>query len=286
MYAQLGDTIFEGKKGFQAFSRGNETDYAQHALIEGKPKLQRVGEKLGTISLTILLHSSFCFPEEEIEKLQTARAGGYILPFILGNGIVLGEFVLLSVKDEISQTDQVSNIVSTTVTLELLEYYETDPVKREKRQAQLDAFAVDTNNARLTATQGGAYVSPGTQVTTEVASQKSESKKIDRNINEAAVNPSKAAKASDNITKSVNKMNSSIRTIRNALVTTQKLQQLAQSLPQSLDHLETTLVNLKNAMPITDINAARRASSDVSGAVLGVNNSQTGISKAVITRKI
>lgn len=286
MYAQLGDTIFEGKKGFSAFAGSSETEYAQHALIEGKPRLQQIGEKLEEITLTINLHYSYCNPEEEIDKLQTARRNGYILPFILGNGVVVGDFVITSIKRDITQTDQLSNIVFVTLTVSLLEYYEVDPVAREKRAALLNAFAVDITANQQAVSGAPAYTSPGNQVIQENQQATSETKKIDRNINEAAVNPAKAAKASDDVTKSINKINKSISTVRNALTTTQKLQQLAQELPARLDILATTLQNLQALMPITDINAARRASSDVGGAMLGVNNSQSGISKAVITRKI
>lgn len=286
MYAQLGDTIFQGKLGLAGFSGSSETEYAQHPLIDGKPRLQQVAEKLEEITLSINLHYSFCNPEDEISKLQTARSNGYILPFILGTGTVVGDFVITSIKRDITQTDQLGAIVFVSLIVQLLEYYEVDPVAREQRNAQLQAFAIDITANQMASQSAPAYTSPGNMVTQEVQSTTSESAKIDRNINDAAANPGKIAKASSNITKSINKMNHSVSVLRNALVTTQKLQNLAAEMPARLSILETTLSNLKAQMPITDISQARLASSNVGGAVLGLNNSQSGIAKAVITRKI
>jgi Phage P2 GpU len=77
MYAQLGNIIFEGLKGFTSFEESYAVNYAQHERIKGKPRLEPVGDNLDTISFEMYLHADFTDPDEAIETLRTAMTAKF-----------------------------------------------------------------------------------------------------------------------------------------------------------------------------------------------------------------
>lgn len=121
MYAVLGDFKFEGYKGFQELVSSDETVLAEHPRIEGKPRLQAVGEKLREIQIKILLHSSFCDPEADIEVLQSYRRNAEVIAFVAGDGTPFGNFVVKSITNSYEQTDNFGRIISTTLEVNLIE---------------------------------------------------------------------------------------------------------------------------------------------------------------------
>lgn len=121
MYAILGDYRFEGYKGFQELTSSDETILAEHPRIDGKPRLQSVGEKLREIQLKFLLHSSFCDPEADIEILQGYRRNAQVVAFVAGDGTTFGNFVVKSLTSSYEQTDNSGRIISTTIEINLLE---------------------------------------------------------------------------------------------------------------------------------------------------------------------
>jgi len=110
MYAQLGNIRFEGLKGFSNFSHERGVNYAQHELINGKPRLQAVGDNLDSISFGMYLHSQFTNPEADIETLRLSMQNREVLPLILGNGRVLGFFVIPNFSQVNSFTSETGKI--------------------------------------------------------------------------------------------------------------------------------------------------------------------------------
>ncbi|MEX3629044.1 MAG: phage tail protein [Burkholderia sp.] len=92
-YALLGDV------GFDVVTYPNEwetrygAEFAEHALIGTKPRLQWTGDRLDEIRWTIVLHAGFCDPEAELLKLQQLIVGHIAAPLHLGNGDYKGTFV-------------------------------------------------------------------------------------------------------------------------------------------------------------------------------------------------
>jgi phage protein U len=141
MYAQLGNIRFEGLKGFSNFSHERGVNYAQHELINGKPRLQAVGDNLDSISFGMYLHSEFTNPEADIDSLRTAMQNREILPLILGNGRVLGFFVIPNFSQVNSFTDPLGNLIEVTLSVDLLESFSDNPLREAELQAINQAFA-------------------------------------------------------------------------------------------------------------------------------------------------
>ena len=73
MFALLGDVQFDLITYFDGFESQFGADYAEHPLIEGKPRLQFVGDKLDEIRIQLAFHLHYCDPEAELAKLKDAE---------------------------------------------------------------------------------------------------------------------------------------------------------------------------------------------------------------------
>lgn len=98
--AQLGDIVFERLKEPTVMRGSKRWTYVEHPIIWEETKLQYTGQEPREYRLGIRFHASFCDVEKEIKRLEAQAektgADGYRmpLPFILGSGEVLGEFVI------------------------------------------------------------------------------------------------------------------------------------------------------------------------------------------------
>ncbi|ADJ61742.1 phage tail protein [Herbaspirillum seropedicae] len=68
-------------------------NYAEHALIDGKPRLQWTGDKLNDVNWKLVFHADFCDPTRELNKLRAAIAAHEALPLVYANGDYKGWFV-------------------------------------------------------------------------------------------------------------------------------------------------------------------------------------------------
>jgi phage protein U len=142
MYAQLGNRLFNNLKSFSEYNKTGSAIYAEHALIDTKPRLQRTGLALDEITLSIRFHVAFCNPAEEIESLRQSRDEGEILPLLWGNGKVEGYFVITSLYETIEEADQQGNIFSCTVTCNLKEMVVQNKLQQEQDNNRKNGIAV------------------------------------------------------------------------------------------------------------------------------------------------
>lgn len=146
MYAQLGDIVFEGLKGLTGLRTRKTSSLAQHAVIDGKPKLQKTGDNLDEVSLEMTFHSSFCTPETEISRLDSAISNGEILPLITGTGEALGNFVIAERSNSVQHTFKDGAIILARVSVTLIESASTDVLGSAIAAAKATAFSNGGNN--------------------------------------------------------------------------------------------------------------------------------------------
>ncbi len=149
MYAQLGPIQFTPIKGFSSVSATRETNLVEHALIEGKPKLQRVGTNLTTLEISMLLDAAFCDPQTEIDALNNSRELAEVMPLIMGDGLVVGNFVIRSVSDNQLNHTKEGTLAQAEVTVSLVEYAGADTTEAAASSAIAAAFA-NVNNEPAT----------------------------------------------------------------------------------------------------------------------------------------
>lgn len=145
MYAQLGEIQFDGLIGFDSLDQASSANFAEHAVIQGKPRLQKVGDNLDEVKASFSLHSRFCVPEDEIAKLRTAMNDGEVLPFVTGAGDVIGSFVITDLAVKPDQTDKDGKYISVSVDVTLKEFYDPALAKRKEKEAKASGFAAAQN---------------------------------------------------------------------------------------------------------------------------------------------
>ena len=122
MFAQLGDIQFDLITYFDGINSSVTYNYAEHERINNKKLLQFMGENLQEFSIKLNLHSSFCTPEDEIQKIRTEAQHGKPLKFIKGNGEYVGAFVISQIQKTTEQTSPEGDLIAIQVELQLKEY--------------------------------------------------------------------------------------------------------------------------------------------------------------------
>lgn len=146
MYAQLGDIVFNGTLSPESQEHSKAANYAEHALIDGKPRLQKIGNSLDEIKLTMHLHVMFCNPEAEVGKLNTYMADGTSLRYVTGAGLALGSYVVTSTKQVNATQSPTGEIIETTFEVSLKEVVEESNEDSISKAAINAGFAQSKND--------------------------------------------------------------------------------------------------------------------------------------------
>jgi len=285
MYAQLGTIRFEGVKGFTSLEENFAVNYAQHDRIKGKPRLEFVGDVLDTISFSMFLHSDFTNPEDDIEALKVYMLNKEILPLILGNGKLVGNFVIPNFSKTTEFTDPSGNIISATLSVDLIESFTEDPLKDADKKAKEKAFATTSRNSNIRSITTP-ELSQGMVVSKNVSEIQSSSKIVVQQTFSVEKDPSTAAYYSKKINKSLDIMEGQIVNTNDALNSSPDLQELGPNMPTSLNGVNTDIQNMKAALPISDIDSFKilTANLQTSTAILKADSSD--IDRQAIIRGI
>ncbi|TDK65974.1 phage tail protein [Sapientia aquatica] len=122
LYATLGDIEFDLLTYFDGFEIKFAANYAEHALIGRKPRLQFVGDALDEIKLDCRFDIGFCNPEAELLRLKAAQASHEAMALTFGNGDYKGRFVITELPATARQTDMGGTLQSVEATLTLREF--------------------------------------------------------------------------------------------------------------------------------------------------------------------
>lgn len=285
MYAQLGNIRFTGPKGFTSFEEIFSVEYAQHSRVNRKPRLEHTGDVLDSISFEMYLHSTFTDPEADIQELKKMQSTREILPLILGNGTVVGNFVIPTLSKTTEFTDPSGNLIAVVLTVELLEFYSDDPLADAKRQSIKEGFATSTRSSNVR-TVLPAKLSQGMGVTQQVAEIQTQGIIVSQYTAEAEKNTNTFQYYSDKINDSLDSMNQNIQSVQNQLSNSQELLDLATTLPVALNDIYTNIQNMKAVFPITDIEGFKVLNRQLQGSILRARTANVKISnQSVIRRK-
>jgi phage protein U len=218
MYAILGDYKFQGYKGFQELTSSDETVLAEHPVIDGKPRLQSVGEKLRDIQLKFVLHSSFSDPEADLLILQNYRRNANIIPFVSGDGTTFGNFVIKSITTNYEQTDNSGRIISAAIEINLLEAVTPDAGKIVPKERKLATEIPKLNIAALPARPTDPQL-----IASNLKIINTNSAAMDRELNEADKIPSKTSDAFRSAKNRIAKIKKSIVAIEKVGTTTRNI---------------------------------------------------------------
>jgi phage protein U len=135
MFLQLGDYIFEGIKLPQSWNSNYSTNYAQIPIIDGKPVVQRTGEKLVEVELSAQFRDEFCNPSSEVEALQIYRRNGNVLQLTSGEGVNFGRYVITDISITNSVATNTGYVSVINATIKLLEYNTTQTTVKVEGEA-------------------------------------------------------------------------------------------------------------------------------------------------------
>jgi phage protein U len=106
-WLSLGDMVFELPEGPEELSLASAQEWAEHASIGGKPRLQWVGEKLREVRFRLVLRWQLGDPEERLRELLAAAAAHQPLALVLGSGEYgqpwAGQYVLTETPSTLRQ---------------------------------------------------------------------------------------------------------------------------------------------------------------------------------------
>lgn len=145
LLAQLGSTRFEVVGPIQELASTRGYSYAQHEVIEGKPRLQATGDELEQLVLTLRFHPQFGDPVGDYADLCLAAAQHQAMPFVWGSGAVMGRYVITEIDDTIDAMDELGRVTLRTTRVTLLEWVESTPLEvRSQQKKKTSATAAAT----------------------------------------------------------------------------------------------------------------------------------------------
>lgn len=120
MYFMLGNIAFE-PVNLTDFSETHSADFAEHAVLKGKPKLQAMGEKLTDLSFAIRLHHKIGGVESRYQSLLSAKAKQEALALMWGSKYK-GNFVITDISSTTLFTDGKGNALAREMNISLKEF--------------------------------------------------------------------------------------------------------------------------------------------------------------------
>lgn len=276
MYAQIGDIVLSGHYGFTSFSSDDGSSIVEHALIDGKPKLQATGEALTKLTFSVNMNKGFINPEAEISKFKNYISNVEPVPFTLGTGEFLGYYVLTTIKVNIEQTDNDGRIIQCTVDLAASEFV-TDSVENKGR-------AVLSNNPPLAAavTVNKSLVG---QITADIRDCQNVAVEMNNNLAIAEKNPiKKETKFRDTLLK-IQRVDKKLENVNIITSNVFRLINEAQLLKQKIATTRTLLKSLKSFCEARNLEGAKQSNRDFQANMRNVGSLTAPFTKTYIIRR-
>lgn len=277
MYAQIGSIRFEGLKGFSAFGRSVESSLAEHALIDGKPRLQRVGDGLIQLDFTSTLHQRFTNPAADLSALETSRANGEILPVITGGGDFLGNFVIKSLSHATIQQADDGSIVECEVNVSLIESVTSSKTANT-------GFAAAPGRAEpISPLPSISY--PAERIAAEVASAFAKAKQVDTSVQKAQSNASFVQRAYRDAKKIGAEIQAGVDRAKGLIAQAQTIYDKTRVLESNLNTIYQNAQQVQQFANVEDLNGLISASRNMSQNADRMNASATTIVSIASFRK-
>jgi hypothetical protein len=87
MYALLGEIFFEVLTSPEVFRSTTDYHYAEHKVVEARPRLQWLATELQKISLDLGFHVAFTNPATQMNQLRRAAEDHQARALVFGNGV-------------------------------------------------------------------------------------------------------------------------------------------------------------------------------------------------------
>lgn len=269
MFGTYGTIQFQTLTAPQEFVVKRETDFAEHARVNTKPKLQKTGEKLDEITLQMHFHVAFCNPDAQVSALDALRKKAKAESLVLGNGSVMGTFVIVSITKTVTDSFSDGSAMACTAEVLLREYATTSRAQEMASEAVSNAFAVRPD-APLPSNPVQTIDSNPSAIVMQSVQEANMASQVSTNAVSLADIPDYAAKASAEINRSMQTITDAMNKVDAAMSTSEALQQQATALPAAVEQARNSALALAALMPIQNISDVREANSLVRSNMRGV----------------
>lgn len=146
MYIMLGVVGYARLESPTAYELEKKADYAEMQVTEGKPLLQYMGQGLDKIDLSFSFHSDYTDPQAAWARLVDMINAHKAFTVTMGNGQVIGDFVLSDLKRTAAVTGEDGTLQVIYCKVKLKEWSEPEPLERRKKEKKSEAKAVSGAN--------------------------------------------------------------------------------------------------------------------------------------------
>lgn len=123
MWAQLGSIRFELLETPEGVRQRDKWDYVEHKVLDEKSHLQKMGKSLQELTLKIRLSTAFgTDPQKLLSAIYENAESEEPLSFILGDGSLVGKFVIEEVTKEWKRTDNRGRLLDVELEIKLKEW--------------------------------------------------------------------------------------------------------------------------------------------------------------------
>lgn len=122
MYATLGNVSFKMLNSFNQLETTHKADYAEHAVLKGRPRLQAMGNGLTTMRFGVHLHWQLGDVDKAFNGLLEAKESQEAQALVYGSGRFVGWFVINSITERTLLQDAEGRTAVRDVDVELTEF--------------------------------------------------------------------------------------------------------------------------------------------------------------------
>jgi len=284
MYAQLGNIVFDGLKGFTNYNRKHAATLAKHPLVDRKAKIQMTGEELEELAIEMMFHKNFCTPETEVKNLRTAMSAGTVMPLVLGTGELVGNFVIQDINEGVKHSGPTGVTVMSNVTVSLLEYYDDDELASQQSKAKNEAFANQSNQPLkikpLQPTFGNGLASVKSMQKAGYAQSAGAS-----SLNKAS-NPATRVNELRKAKDSFNEVNTSMQDFQNDVGKVEGALDNYDDIVAAAEMVKTQATNTVNAINNDDLPGALAASGNTLSSINTLSNTSANLVALTVARRI
>lgn len=287
MFAQLGTHVFKGLKAPGSWSETHGIKVGRIPHVNTKDALQKTGDELTEISLTVRFESVFCEPAGEVAALKKSMTVGEVLPFISGQGDIIGNFIITAV-DVTNEAYTPAGILETaTVSVKLLEY----PTDKEtattgkKKDAPVGEALKSTAPPIQQPMPLTLSATPAGEITTKLAKAKAAVNKIKAIVKKVQKGVTTVKKGVQDVKKLAADAKQLYTNVKTKVEATKKIIQRVKELPTSLSGAIKYAENLSSLSNTADMSVLEMNVKELSDSADRVNKHAAGVASFVATRE-
>lgn len=287
MFAQLGTHVFKGLKAPASWSETHGIKVGRIPRVNTKDALQKTGDELAEINLTVRFESVFCEPSDEVAALKKYMTAGEVLPFLSGTGEIIGNFIITAV-DVTNEAYTPAGVLETaTVSVKLLEY-PTDKATATAGKKKDAPVGEALKSAAPPIQQPAALTistTPAGEITTKLSKAKADVNKMKATVTKVKKGITTVKKGVQDIKKLAEDAKQLYTNVKTKVEATKKIIQRVKELPTSLSGAIKYAENLSNLSNTADLSVLEMNVKELSDSADKVSKHAAGVASFVATRE-